>query len=109
MTAQTDLMIGERALDRGAWLINRLDLNYRTRSLEITADDEEEREFRLIFKDFHLMSWEVFQDEYDPGRENVDVIGFDLKEHEGRKTAVLHTDVFEIIVSYAELVIEKDW
>jgi hypothetical protein len=108
MTMQTELMIGELALDQGGWLINRLEMNFGGRALEIAAKYDD-RPFRLVFKDFHILSWEIFRDEYDPGIMNVDVIGLDFGEREHRKAAVLHTVLFEIIVSYGELAIEKDW
>ena len=108
MTTQTELTIQALDLGQGAWLISRLDVNYGQQTLTIEADYED-KPFRLIFKAFCIVSWQTFDDEYDPGTVNVDVIGFDLLEQHQRKSAVLHTDVFEIIVSYGELEIEKAW
>jgi len=107
MTAQTELALDRLALSRGAWLINRIDLNYAARTLEISATWDEDRAFRLIFMNFYLESWQVFSDAYDPGVMNADVIGMDFDEQAPRKSAVLHTDMFELIVSYSQLEIEK--
>ncbi len=109
MTAQTEIALDTLKLSEGAWLINRIDVNYEARALEITADYDEGREFRLVFKDFHLLSWQILEDERDPGRVNADVIGMDFGEHEGRPSAVIAADLFEIIVSYGELEIVKAW
>lgn len=109
MTAQTELALEALKLSDGAWLINRVNLNFAAHALEIIADYDEGRAFRLIFRDFHLLSWQIFEDEYDPRIFNADVIGMEIGEGQHRKPAVLATDLFEIIVSYGELVIEKDW
>ncbi len=109
MTMQADSMLSELALERGAWLINRLDLNYAAHKLEIGADYDEGREFRLVFTGFQLISWQVLEDDYDPGTMNADVIGFDLSERDQRKLAVLATDLFEIVLGYDKLEIEKAW
>ena len=103
MTAQSKFIIDEAALEQGAWLINRVDLNFATQTLEIDATWDEDRVFRLIFRNSHLLSWEIFDVGYDPGVMSADVIGMDFAEREQRRSAVIHTDMFEIIVSYAEL------
>jgi hypothetical protein len=109
MTSQTDLTIDERTLERGGWLVSRLDMNYGAQMLEVTATWDEDRGFRLIFKDFHLVSWQMIDEEYEPGTVNLDVIGFDLGRRGERNSALLHTDMVEIIVTYSELEIVKDW
>jgi len=109
MTAQTELALETLKLSDGAWLINQVIVNYAARALEIIADYDEGRAFRLIFRDFHLLSWQILEEKHDPRIINADVIGMDIGEEHHRKPAVLATDMFEIIVSYAELVIEKDW
>ncbi len=109
MTAQTELTLDSTMLSRGAWLINRVNIDYATQRLEISANWDEEREFQLIFKDFHLQLWQILEDEYDPRQFNADVIGMEIGESGHRKPAVISTDLFEIFVSYGELEIQKDW
>jgi hypothetical protein len=109
MTSQTNLTFDERTLERGGWLVNRLDVNYGLQMLEVTATWDEDRKFQLIFKNFHLVSLEIFDDEYEPGTVNLDVIGFDLGKRGQRNAAVLHTDMLEMILTYSELEILKDW
>lgn len=110
MTAQNDLAVQELALENGGWFIYRLDVNYGARTLAIDAEYDG-KPFVLRFKDFHLFSWQFFrdEDEYDPREILADVLGFDLGERGGRKSAVIHADLFEIIVSYSEMVLQKDW
>ena len=40
---------------------------------------------------------------------NADVIGLDLGEQGERRAAVLHTDLFEIMLTYDDLTIETAW
>lgn len=107
MTTQTESMIDELHLQQGAWLINRVDFNFAARTLEISATWDEDQAFQLIFRNFHLISWQTFDDGYDARVMNADVIGMDFGERERRKSTVIHTDMFEIIVSYSELEIGK--
>lgn len=108
MTMQTEIVIEELALNRGGWLINRLDFNYAERLFVIDAVYDEQT-LRLIFRGFHLSSWQSLHKTYEPGTVNVDVIGLDLGEEGERKAAVLHTDLFEIMLTYDDLTIEKAW
>ena len=104
MTAESEFIIDESALERGGWLINHVDINFAAKTLEIDAVDwDTSQAFRLIFRNFHLISWEIFDRGYDPGVMNADVIGMDFGEREQRKSAVIATDTFEMIVSYDEL------
>ena len=107
MTTQAELTLDRAALSQGAWLINRIDLNYAAQSLEISANWDEDYTFQLIFKGFHLLYWQILRDEYDPGTVNVDVIGMEFGEAAHRKPAILTTDLFEIGVSYNELEIQR--
>ncbi len=109
MTVQTEETINNRTLSEGAWLINRVDVNYAAQRLEISANWDEEREFQLIFTRFHIIYWQTFEDDYDPGTFSVDVIGMEIGERDHRRPAVLTTDQFELSVSYGELEIQKAW
>ena len=109
MTAQTEVTINNLTLSEGAWLINRVDVNYAAQTLEISANWDEEREFQLIFTRFHILYWQILDDEYDPGTFAVDVIGMEIGEADHREPAVLTTDLFELSVSYGELEIKKAW
>lgn len=109
MTTQIDLTLDIAKLRQGAWLVNRVDVNYAAQSLEIGANWDDEREFRLIFKDFRLLSWQILDVEPHPKTVNADVIGMEFGERAHGKPAILTTDLFEIILTYDELTIEKAW
>ncbi|MBE2192578.1 MAG: hypothetical protein IAE83_00200 [Anaerolinea sp.] len=69
-------------------------------------DPDHPRTFRMIFKDTLSILWEVF-DRVDERDTTADVIGI-LFDNENRK-CIITTDVFEISVSYGQLIFEKDW
>jgi hypothetical protein len=102
-------MIGDyMPISRGGWWINRLDLNYAARRLEISGEYLDKR-FTLIFRGFQVENWQVYGADYDPGVESLDVIGFDVSKRGQRDSVVLSTDLFAIILTYGKLEILKDW
>jgi hypothetical protein len=108
MSNNAEVIMSDLALERGGWLINGLHANYGAHTLEIRAEFDE-GPFQLLFKGFHLLSWEISSPDYDPGTVKVDVIGLYFSNRANRKSAVLHTDLFEITLTYDELTIEKAW
>ncbi len=109
MTTQIDLTLDLAKLSQGAWLINQVDVNYAAQSLEIGASWDDNHDFHLVFKGFRLLSWQILEVEPDPKTVNADVIGLELGESAHSKPAILTTDLFEIMLTYDELTIEKAW
>lgn len=109
MTTQIDLTLDIAKLSHGAWLINRVDVNYASQRLEIDATWDDDQPFRLLFRDFHLLSWQILEPEPHPKTVNADVIGMEIGEGAHAKPAVITTDLFEIILTYDDLTIEKAW
>jgi hypothetical protein len=68
----------------------------------------EEKKFRLIFKDCRGIEWTVVKADIAEG-EQAQMLSHDLGEGNHQRTARIATVLAEIIISYGELVIEKDW
>jgi hypothetical protein len=69
----------------------------------------ENKPFRINFKDCTKFHWEYYGEEEDARDEIADVIGFDFHLDQDVKTAIVHTDLFEIIIHYGSLEVQKDW
>lgn len=67
-----------------------------------------DKPFRITFKDCTHYQWDTTGSEIDERDENADVIGFDFRLDEHGKVAILHTDLFEVIIHYGSLEVEKD-
>jgi hypothetical protein len=68
----------------------------------------EEKIFRLIFKDCRGIEWNVIKGNIAEG-EQAQMLTHDLGEGNHQRTARLATVLIELIISYGELVVEKDW
>lgn len=69
----------------------------------------DKKPFRIRFKDCIVGHWEFYGETGDERDEVADVIGFDFGVDQQGKLAVLNTDLFEVIIHYGALEIEKDW
>lgn len=74
--------------------------------LSCIYDPDASKPFLMIFKGVHSISWTPW-DDVDERDSLADVIGIIL-DTENRK-CIITTDVFEISISYGELLFEKDW
>lgn len=68
----------------------------------------EEKTFRLIFKDCRGVEWNVVKGDIAE-EEQAQMLTHDLGEGNHRRTARIATTLIEIIISYGELTVEKDW
>ncbi len=68
----------------------------------------EEKTFRLIFKDCRGIEWNVIKGNITEG-EQAQLLTHDLGEGNHQRTARIATVLIELIISYGELVVEKDW
>jgi len=68
----------------------------------------EEKPFRLIFKDCRGIEWTVIKGNISDG-EQAQLLTHDLGEGNHQRTARIATVLIELIVSYGELVINKNW
>jgi hypothetical protein len=115
LQAKTSEIFEALNLARGAWLINELTVNQWGIELTIHAlydPEEADTQFQITFKDCRKTVWDAFDVEDAIAENNAlqaDVIGMDIGEAQHRKPAVITTDLFEIAITYGELVIQKDW
>jgi hypothetical protein len=65
----------------------------------------EEKTFRLIFKNCSSVQWFVARSD----GETAQLLTHDLGEGNHQHTARIATVLFEVIIAYGELVIEKGW
>jgi hypothetical protein len=115
MATQVETIGIFEALDlaRGAWLLGRIGQRRWGHELTFHAlydPEEPHTTFRLVFKDCRKIVWDAFgiEDETDENDiQQADVLGMDIGEPQHRKPAIITTDLFEIAVSYGELLIEK--
>ncbi|MHB8627873.1 MAG: hypothetical protein ACYDEO_16915 [Aggregatilineales bacterium] len=79
-------------------------------TVECLYDPDAPKPFTLTFSKCKSIRWEVI-DEDDPDNANgsADVIGLTLGEESYQEAAVIHTDIFEIIVLYDTKTIVKNW
>lgn len=100
-------------LNRGAWLITRVEVNKWGRELifEAFMPPQPETVFRLVFTNCTRLYWEAMSDEEPHPNDTftADVIGMDMGEPQHRRQAVITTTLFEVGLTYDELRIEKDW
>ena len=75
-------------------------------SLSCIYDPDASKPFLIVFKEVLSISWTLW-DDVDERDTIADVIGIIL-DTENRK-CIITTHVFEISVSYGQLVFEKDW
>ena len=98
-------------LERGAWLIKQIAIEKWGMEVIITGVydpfSEADTDFRLIFQNCTRVQWSVETDEFDDGQLEADVIGFDL--YEEKHEASFTTDLFTLIVTYGELILDKNW
>ena len=69
----------------------------------------DKKPFHIRFKDCTVGHWEFYGESGDERAEIADVIGFDFHSDQHGKSVVLHTDLFEVIIYYGTLEVEKDW
>jgi hypothetical protein len=69
----------------------------------------QDKPFRIIFKDCASYQWASTGSEIDERDVNADVIGFEIGLDQHHRPAVLTTDLFEVIIHYGTLEVEKDW
>ena len=62
--------------------------------------------YSIVFHDCRDICWEVFHPE-DVKDTEADLIGFHLGEDAHRKAALIHTDIFEILILYGSFSIHK--
>ncbi len=100
-------------LNRGAWLVNRVDISKWGTEVVIRAtydpSAESNTDFQLIFKNCTHLYWQPSGEAEDLQETAADVIGMDIHEHQTNHKAVISTHLFEIGLEYGELIIEKDW
>lgn len=99
-------------LDQGAWLIT--DFIFSRWGTELTIHGQyhplkPETRLHFTFKNCQHIEWESLNDEIDEMDTTVDVIGMELGQDHQRKPAVITTRFFEIVISYGELTLHKDW
>jgi hypothetical protein len=68
----------------------------------------EEKTFRIVFKDCRGIEWNVIKDRIAEGDE-AQMLTHDLGEGKHQHTARIATTLVELIITYGELSIEKDW
>ncbi len=110
--AKTQTIFEALHLAIGAWLITGIEYKRWNRDLVFNAiydDSREDTVFHVIFKDCQYINWFAMGDEVDAHHAAVDVIGMEIGEGAHRKPAMITTDLFEVSITYGELVIEKDW
>lgn len=110
---KTTDMVEALKLERGAWLIKQVNIEKWGTEIVIHAIHDpfstQNTGFQMIFRNCQEFSWDTMHKKYDPRAIESDVIGFDVYQREQGQEAVIHTDLFELIIKYDELVIQKDW
>lgn len=77
--------------------------------LDLEYYDEPPKQFQIIFKECAGLQWTVIDDRVDERDMFADVIGLTFGEEGNHRIAVLHTDIFEVVVNYGNMTIVKDW
>ncbi len=77
--------------------------------IECLYDPEIPRPFQLIFDDCQSLNWELLNPDGDEHDDMADVIGVSLGQSLQQKKAVIHTDIFELSISYGNLGINNSW
>lgn len=96
----------------GGILIRHFDMADWGRTLVIYAfysTLDEALPFRLIFRNCSEISWQSMTDASSGSVEFADVINVLFGTNQSLETCVITTDLFEVVVSYGQLTIVKDW
>jgi hypothetical protein len=112
MDMQTIDTIASLKLEQGAWLITKVESRLWGKELTFHAlydVTQPATQFRLIFRNCRRVNWELIDVNVDEHDTTADVMGMDLGEDQHRKPAVINAGIFEIAITYGEMVIEKDW
>jgi hypothetical protein len=64
--------------------------------------------YRIVFSKCYEIKWLMNDSELASDTE-VDVIDFQIQRDEGKEYAYFHADIFDLIVFYGSMKIEKDW
>lgn len=99
-------------LERGGWLIKRVDILKWGSEVVVHAVydplNPQNINFQMIFKHCRAITWDTLGNEYDERDLEADVVGFDVDAQGLEQRAVIHTDLFEIIIHYHEFVVQKN-
>ncbi len=109
---QTIDTIASLRLEQGGWLITSIESNLWGKDLTFHAlydITQPETHFRLKFRNCRKLNWELIDWDVDERDTTADVMGMDLGEDQHRKAAVINAGIFEVIITYGELVIQKEW
>ena len=110
---QPTIVFDMEKLERGAWLVERVEIVKWGTEVVVHGifypDLPDTTKFQMVFKSCQLTTWETIENEFDDRNVEADVIGFDVYLEEKGKRAVISTDLFELAITYGELVIHKDW
>jgi hypothetical protein len=112
MDMQTIDAISALKLEQGGWLITQVESKLWGRNLVFHAlydVTQPHTQFTLTFHDCYRVQWELIDREVDEREIHADVMGMDLGQDQHRKSAVINARIFEIAITYGEMVIEKDW
>ncbi len=66
------------------------------------------RPYQLLFRGCTDVQWEVTHPE-DVTDSEADIIGFSIGVEDNRNLAVLHTDVFELLITYGSFTVRRNW
>jgi hypothetical protein len=107
------LEIFERlGLRPGGILLNGFEFAYWGKTLIIFGVYnawEENLLFRLIFENCTDIQWQPYADDISQSDKQCDVIGILFGTSQSLETCIITTDLFEVVVSYSQLTIVKDW
>jgi hypothetical protein len=116
MTAKKETVSVERFDISGfGWLINSITAKRWGNELTFDAHydgSQPDTTFKIIFKDCHKIEWLAFGIEFEFHENDIArtvVIGMDVGEDQHRKPAIITTNLFELWITYGELIVEKDW
>jgi hypothetical protein len=76
--------------------------------LSLLVDDVLDVRAFLVFEQVQHAHWEVVGDDDLRGRDSVQVIGFDPGEPDGRRPAIITTDLFELYLTYQQWRLVRD-
>ena len=63
--------------------------------------------FNLVFGKCLTLAWDTEGNEFDERDCESDVIGFDIHDELKHNKAVIYTDLFQLVITYKELTIQK--
>ena len=111
MTVQSKLVFDHLGLTTGSLSITGFNITHW--GSEITLDclysyPPEEKPFRLIFKHCTGAQWSVANNGA-ANSETAQMLTHDLGDPNHQRTARIATVLFEVIISYGELIVEKGW